>query len=108
MVRNSLLAFTDFNQQFEIHTNASNFQLESVISQEVKTIYFYSRELKNPKRYTVTENELLSIIVERNDIFSLKWRYYGPKQDILEYWGTLIYFLLSYYILSMIKVIGLK
>ena len=27
-----------------------------------------------------------------NDIFSLKWRYYGPKRDILDYWGTLIFF----------------
>ena len=29
--------------------------------------------------------------VDRNDIFGLKWRYYGTKQDILEYWGTFIF-----------------
>ena len=34
-----------------------------------------------------------------NYIFSLIWRYYGPKRDILEYWGTILYCLLSYYIL---------
>ena len=43
--------------------------------------------------------------VARSYIFGLIWRCYGPKQDILDYWGTLIYFLLSYYILS--KDIGL-
>ena len=30
--------------------------------------------------------------VARNDIFSIKWRYYGPKGDILDYWGTLMFF----------------
>ena len=38
-------------------------------------------------------------IVARNYIFSLKWRYHGPKGYILDYWGTIIYFLLYYYIL---------
>ena len=28
--------------------------------------------------------------VARNDIFNLKWRSYGPKWDILDYWETLI------------------
>ena len=35
----------------------------------------------------------------RNYIFSLIWRCYGPKRDILDYWGTILYCLLSYYIL---------
>ena len=43
--------------------------------------------------------------VARNDIFSLKWRYYGPKRDILDYWVTLIFCLLSYYVLLMDKVL---
>ena len=38
-----------------------------------------------------------------NDIFSLKWRYYGLKGDILDYRGTLIYFLLYYSVLSKDK-----
>ena len=46
------------------------------------------------------------LIVEIIDIFSLKWRYYGPKRGFLDYWGTHIFCLLSYYILSMDK--GLK
>ena len=38
--------------------------------------------------------------VERNDIFGLKWIYYGPKRDILDYWETLIFCLLSHHILG--------
>ena len=34
-----------------------------------------------------------------NYVFSLIWRCYGPKRDILDYWGTKIFCLLSYYIL---------
>ena len=30
--------------------------------------------------------------VARNYILSLIWRCYGPKRDILDYWGTLKYF----------------
>ena len=37
--------------------------------------------------------------VLRNYIFSIIWRCYGPKRDILDYWGTKIFCLLSYYIL---------
>ena len=35
--------------------------------------------------------------VARIDIFSLKWRYYGPKRDILGYWGTHILFIILLY-----------
>ena len=38
-----------------------------------------------------------------NYILGLIWRWYVPKQDILDYWGTIIYFLLYYYIVSKDK-----
>ena len=38
--------------------------------------------------------------VTRNYIFGLILRRYGPKRDIMDYWGTIIFCLLSYYILS--------
>ena len=38
--------------------------------------------------------------VARNYMFGLIWRRYGPKQDILDHWGIIIFLLLSYYILS--------
>ena len=37
-----------------------------------------------------------SATVARNYIFSLIWRCYSPKRDVLDYWGTILYWLLSY------------
>jgi RNase H-like domain found in reverse transcriptase len=63
IAREVMLAYPDFNKPFEIHTNASHYQLGAVISQQGKPIAFYSRKL-NPAqtRYTTTERELLSIV----------------------------------------------
>ena len=61
--RDTLLIYSDFYERFDIHEDTSDFQLEAVISQNDKPIAFYSRELTQSKsRYTVTENELLSIV----------------------------------------------
>ena len=58
-----LLSYPNFNQPFEIHTDASHTQLGSVISQNNKPIAFYSRKLsETQQRYTTTERELLSIV----------------------------------------------
>ena len=58
-----LLSYPDFNQPFEIHTDASHTQLGVVISQKNKPIAFYSRKLQlAQRRYTTTECELLSIV----------------------------------------------
>ena len=61
--REVLLAYPDFTQIFDIHTDASKIQLGAVISQNGKPIAFYSRKL-NPAltRYTTTERELLAIV----------------------------------------------
>ena len=58
-----LLTYPDFNRPFDIHTDASDVQLSSVISQNGRPIAFYSRKL-NPAqtRYTTTERELLAIV----------------------------------------------
>ena len=63
IARATMLAYPDFNKPFEIHTDASHYQLGAVISQAGKPIAFYSRKL-NPAqtRYTTTERELLSIV----------------------------------------------
>ena len=63
IAREVMLAYPDFSKPFEIHTDASHYQLGAVISQKGKPIAFYSRKL-NPAqtRYTTTERELLSIV----------------------------------------------
>ena len=59
----TLLRHADFNKPFEIHTDASKYQLGAVISQEGKPIAFYSRKLNSAQlNCTTTERELLAIV----------------------------------------------
>jgi hypothetical protein len=61
--REIILSFPDFSKEFHIHTDASNYQMGAVISQEEKPIAFFSRKLQPAQtRYTTTEKELLSIV----------------------------------------------
>ena len=63
MTRDTLLTYPDFNETFKIHTDASVFQVGSVISQKVKPIALYSRKLTDEQqRYTLIERELLIIL----------------------------------------------
>ncbi len=63
MARETILAYPNFDKPFEIHTDASAYQLGAVISQDGKPIAFYSRKLTPTQmRYTTTERELLSIV----------------------------------------------
>lgn len=61
--KEAILAFPNFNEEFVIYTDASNYQLGGVITQNKKPLAFYSRKLKDAQtRYTTTERELLSIV----------------------------------------------
>ena len=63
MDRDTLLTYKDFNETFNIHADASAFQLGAVIIQNGKPIVFYSIKLTDdPKRYIITEKELISIV----------------------------------------------
>ena len=63
IAREAILAFPDFNEEFHIYTDASDYQLGAVIMQKDKPIAFYSRKLNSAqKRYTTGEQELLSIV----------------------------------------------
>ena len=63
IARETLLNFPDFNKEFHIYTDASDYQLGSVIMQEDKPLAFYSRKLnKHQRRYTTGEQELLSVV----------------------------------------------
>ena len=63
VAREVLLSYPNFNDVFEIHTDASGTQLGAVISQKGSPIAFYSRKL-NPTQtqYTTMERELLAIV----------------------------------------------
>jgi hypothetical protein len=58
-----LLTYPNFNEPFDVHTDASGVQLGAVISQKGVPIAFYSRKLNKVQRnYTPTERELLAIV----------------------------------------------
>jgi len=63
LAKEMLLAYPNFNKPFQIHTDASHYQLGAVVSQEGKPIAFYRRKL-NPAQTqcTTTERELLCIV----------------------------------------------
>ena len=50
MARDTLLTYPDFNEEFKIHTDASNFQLGVVIIQKGKTIALYRRKLNYSRK----------------------------------------------------------
>ena len=55
MARDTLLNYLDFNETFNIHIDASAFQLGVVVSQKGGPIAFYSRKITDDQqRYTVT------------------------------------------------------
>ena len=57
VAHNTLLAYLDCNKHFDIHMDASDYQLGELISQDGKPISLYSCKLtKTQNRYTVTEN----------------------------------------------------
>jgi hypothetical protein len=63
-----LLLYPDFNKPFHIHTDASHYQLGTIISQDNSPIAFYSCKLQLAQvRYTTTERELLLIIETLNE-----------------------------------------
>ena len=59
----TLFFYLDFIESFKIHTDDRNFQLGAFISPKVNPFALYSRKINySPKRYTVSDKELLSIL----------------------------------------------
>ena len=62
VVREALLSYPDFTDEFHVYADASNYQLGGVIMQKGRPLAFYTRKLnKAQSKYTTGEQELLSI-----------------------------------------------
>jgi hypothetical protein len=69
-----VLAYPDFMKPFEIYTDASTKQLGAVITQENRSIAFFSRKLSGAQsKYTVTELELLAIVETLKEFNGMLW-----------------------------------
>jgi len=84
----TMLNYPDWSKPFNIHTNASDYQLGAVISQDGKPIAFYSRKLNKAQRnYTTTEKELLSIVETvkefRNVLFGCPIRVFSDHKNLV-------------------------
>lgn len=79
--REVLLSYPSFENDFHLTTDASNFAIGAVLSQEDKPITFISRTLnKTEEHYATNEKEMLAIIWA---LGSLRNYLYGSKKVII-------------------------
>jgi len=84
-----ILAYPDWTQPFVIHSDASDFQLGTIISQNNTPIAFFSRKLNSAQRnYTTTEKELLSIVECLKEFRNILWGYevivYSDRKNLVQ------------------------
>jgi RNase H-like domain found in reverse transcriptase/Reverse transcriptase (RNA-dependent DNA polymerase) len=61
ITQSALLKFTEFSKVFDIHTDASDYQLGSVKSQDGHPLAFYSKKLTETQRNYTKEKERCSL-----------------------------------------------
>ena len=63
MEQDTLLVYPKYGEPFDVHIDASNFQIGGVVSQHGKLITFFSRKFNDAQTcYITTEEELLVIV----------------------------------------------
>ena len=74
LARDVMLSYPDYNELFEIYTDASTRQLGAVITQKGKVLAYFSRKLSAAQqKYSVTELELLSIVECLKEFKGMLW-----------------------------------
>lgn len=72
IVQETTLVYPDHNRPFDIYTDASDYQLGSVIMQDNRPIAYFSRKLTPAqKNYTTIEKELLSVVATLREFHSI-------------------------------------
>jgi hypothetical protein len=74
IAKDVVLAYLDFTKPFEIYTDASTMQLGVVITQNNRSIAFFSRKLSEMQtKYSVTKTELLAIVETLKEFRGMLW-----------------------------------
>ncbi len=74
IIKEVVLAYSDFSKPFEIYTDASTKQLGVVITQENRPIAFFIWKLSGAQsKYTVTKLELLAIVETLREFNGMLW-----------------------------------
>ena len=69
-----VLAYPDYNQPFEIYTDASATQLGTVITKNNRPLAFFSRKLSDmQKQYSDTKIDLLAIVETLKEFKGMLW-----------------------------------
>ncbi len=68
------MAYPDYSKVFEICTDASSKQLGAVITQENRSIAFFSQKLSTTQcKYSITKIELLVIVKTLKEFKGMLW-----------------------------------
>ncbi len=74
IAKETVLAYANFLKPFEIYTKASSMQLGAVITQDNRSIKFFSRKLlRTQQKYSVAEIELLAIVETLKKFKGMLW-----------------------------------
>jgi hypothetical protein len=74
IAKDAVLAYPDFTKPFEIYADASTMQLGAVITQDNRSIAFFSRKLSETQtKYSVTKIELLAIVETLKKLQGMLW-----------------------------------
>jgi hypothetical protein len=70
----TVLAYPNFSKPFEIYTDTSSTQLGAMITQDNRSIAFFSRKLSRmQQKYSVMEIELLAIVETLKEFKGMLW-----------------------------------